>query len=177
MSRWVRCGFSPASLLINSDLIIPKPRFPSLARTMGEAVFFFKGLWCLSGSMEQREPSQPTHPSIAGCHAEMKNVLFVCSRNRLRSPTAEQIFAGRDDIEVSSAGLDSDAENPLTGEEVAWADVIFVMEKAHRGRLTRRFRAHLRKARVVCLDIPDEYGFMDPALIKLLEGRVTPRLR
>ncbi|TCR70246.1 low molecular weight protein tyrosine phosphatase family protein [Bosea sp. BK604] len=106
----------------------------------------------------------------------MKKVLFVCSQNRLRSPTAEQVFSTRSDIEVASAGTNNDAETPLTAELVAWADIIFVMEKEHRNKLQRRFKKHL-KARLVCLDIPDDYEFMDPALVRLLEhkvGRLLP---
>ena len=102
----------------------------------------------------------------------VKNVLFVCSQNRLRSPTAEQIFSTRPDLEVSSAGTNNDAETPLTAELVDWADVIFVMEKAHRTKLQQRFRSHLKSKRVVCLDIPDKYAFMEPALIELLETKV-----
>lgn len=103
----------------------------------------------------------------------MKKVLFVCSQNRLRSPTAEQIFSRRSDIEVDSAGTNNDADNPLTAELVEWADIIFVMEKMHRNKVQQRFRRHLKKARVVCLDIPDEFGFMDPMLIRLLETKVS----
>ncbi|MBT1158265.1 low molecular weight protein tyrosine phosphatase family protein [Aminobacter anthyllidis] len=106
----------------------------------------------------------------------MKNVLFVCSQNKLRSPTAEQVFATRRDIEVDSAGTNHDAENPLTPELVAWADIIFVMEKTHRTKLQKKFAKAL-KARVVCLDIPDDYAFMDPALVALLEERVPKHLR
>ncbi|MDB5439172.1 MAG: phosphotyrosine protein phosphatase, partial [Caulobacteraceae bacterium] len=47
---------------------------------------------------------------------------------------------------------------------------------AHRTRLTRRFGAHLRHARVICLDIPDNYGFMDVELVRLLEARAPGRL-
>lgn len=107
----------------------------------------------------------------------MKNVLFVCSANRLRSPTAEQIFSKRDDIEVASAGTSHDAVTPLDGELVEWADIIFVMEKAHRNKLQKKFKRHLKAARVICLDIPDEYEFMDPELIRILERKVTPFLR
>ena len=103
----------------------------------------------------------------------MKNVLFVCSENRLRSPTAEQVFSRRPDIEVASAGTNHDADNPLTSELVEWADIIFVMEKTHRNKLQKRFRASLKKARVICLDIPDEFEFMDPMLVRLLETRVS----
>lgn len=106
----------------------------------------------------------------------MRHVLFVCSRNRLRSPTAEQVFAGWPGVETASAGLDHDAENPLTAELLAWADTVFVMEAAHRARLSRRFRAQLDGKRVVCLRIRDDYAYMDPALVRLLEARVAPHL-
>lgn len=102
----------------------------------------------------------------------MKRVLFVCSQNKLRSPTAEQVFAAWEGIEVSSAGLNNDAVEPLTAEMVAESDIIFVMEKAHGSKLAKRFRAQLKRARVICLDIPDDYEFMDPALVRLLEARV-----
>ncbi len=104
------------------------------------------------------------------------NVLFVCSRNKLRSPTAEQVFSRRPDLDVASAGTNSDADTPLTAELVEWADVIFVMEKTHRAKVQRSFRAHLKSKRVVCLDIPDKYGFMDPALVRLLEERLARHL-
>ena len=102
----------------------------------------------------------------------IRSVLFVCSQNRLRSPTAEQVFSRREDLEVDSAGTNHDAENPLTAELIAWADVIFVMEKAHRAKLQRRFRAALAGTRVICLDIPDNYEFMQPELVRLLEVKV-----
>lgn len=100
-------------------------------------------------------------------------VLFVCSRNRLRSPTAEQVFSTRRDLEVASAGTNHDADTPLTADLVAWADIIFVMEKAHRAKLQKRFKASLKNARLICLDIPDNYEFMDPVLVQLLETRVS----
>ena len=106
----------------------------------------------------------------------MKRVLFICSQNRLRSPTAEQVFASWPGIEVASAGLNHDAENPLTPELLAWADLVFVMEKAHRSRLTSRFKPHLGGKRIVCLDIPDEFAFMDDALVRLLKARVPRHL-
>ena len=102
----------------------------------------------------------------------MKNVLFVCSQNRLRSPTAEQVFSQRTDIEVLSAGLDKTCGNPVTPELVEWADIIFVMEQAHRNKLSKQFRSSLKNARVIVLGIPDDYEFMDPALIRILEARV-----
>jgi predicted protein tyrosine phosphatase len=102
----------------------------------------------------------------------MKNVLFICSQNKLRSPTAEQVFARYPDIETASAGLNNDAENPLTGELVEWADLIFVMEQTHRAKLQQQFKRYLKRAKVICLDIPDNYAFMEPALLSVLEARV-----
>jgi predicted protein tyrosine phosphatase len=102
----------------------------------------------------------------------MKNVLFICSQNKPRSPTAEQVFARYPDIETASAGLNNDAENPVTGELVEWADLIFVMEATHRSKLQQKFKRYLKRAKVICLDIPDNYTFMDPALVALLEARV-----
>lgn len=106
----------------------------------------------------------------------IRTVLFVCSQNRLRSPTGEQVFACRGNLEVDSAGTNHNAENPLTAELLLWADIIFVMEKVHRGKLQRRFRAALRGKRVICLDIPDDYAFMQPELMRLLEARVSSHL-
>lgn len=104
------------------------------------------------------------------------NLLFLCARNRLRSPTAEEVFADYPGVETASAGLAPDAEERCSAELVEWADIIFVMEKAHRAKLQRRFRNSLKRARVVCLDIPDEYGFMQPELVELLKRKVGPHL-
>ena len=105
-----------------------------------------------------------------------RRVLFVCSQNRLRSPTAEQVFADWPGIEVSSAGLNDGADNPVTPELLAWADIIFVMEKAHRSRLQSKFRTRLKRQRIVCLNIPDNYRFMDAQLVRLLKSSVPKHL-
>ena len=100
-------------------------------------------------------------------------ILFVCSQNRFRRPTAEQVFGDHSGVECSSAGTNHDADNPLTPELVQWADTIFVMEKTHRTKLTSKFGAYLKNKRVICLDIPDEYQYMDPELVRLLRARVS----
>lgn len=106
----------------------------------------------------------------------VKKILFVCSQNRLRSPTAEQVFASHPTIEVSSAGTNHDAENLLTGELVEWADLIFVMERTPRNKLQKRFRSALDGKRIIVLDIPDDYELMDPDLIALLKARMARHL-
>jgi predicted protein tyrosine phosphatase len=104
----------------------------------------------------------------------MTRVLFVCSQNKLRSPTAEQVFANRPGFEVASAGTDPGAESLVSSDDIEWADVIFVMERKHRSKLSKQFRAHLKNKRIVCLDIPDEFEYMDPALVQILEAKVGP---
>jgi predicted protein tyrosine phosphatase len=105
------------------------------------------------------------------------NALFLCSQNKWRSPTAEQLFAAWPGIETDSAGLNEDAVTPLSGDQLAWADVVFVMEPSQRKRLQVKFAEHLNGKRVICLNIPDEFRFMQPELVQLLETRVGPYLR
>ena len=106
----------------------------------------------------------------------MKKLLFVCSQNRLRSPTAEAVFSSYEGLKVDSAGLEREAEIPLCSEAIEWADIIFVMEKSHRSKLSKKFRPWLQNKRVVCLDIPDNYEYMEPALVELLKKKVLPLL-
>ena len=106
----------------------------------------------------------------------MRQVLFICGKNQWRSPTAEQIFAEHPGITCASAGLSHDAEVPLSADLLEWAELIFVMEKAHKAKLSARFKENLGSKRVVCLGIPDNYKFMDPALVKLLQSKVPPHL-
>ncbi len=103
------------------------------------------------------------------------NILFVCSRNQLRSPTAERVFANR--AETDSAGLAPDADVRLSSDQLEWADLVVVMEKAHRSKLNRTFSRHLAGKKVVSLDIPDKFEFMQAELVELLEHRMRPHLR
>jgi len=106
----------------------------------------------------------------------MLKVLFVCTQNRLRSPTAEAVFSTQPGLEVMSAGTSSDAENPIDAELIEWADVIFVMENVHRKKLNLQFGSLLRDKRIVVLGIPDRYRYMDPELIEILRERVPTHL-
>ena len=105
-----------------------------------------------------------------------KHVLFICSQNKLRSPTAEAVFSGWPGIDVDSAGLNNDAIVPLSPEQLAWADVIFVMENEHRNKLNRKYKRHLNGQRVIVLGIPDNYDCMDPELVEILKKKVPPLL-
>ncbi|HEV2081176.1 MAG TPA: hypothetical protein VGR32_01860 [Brevundimonas sp.] len=66
---------------------------------------------------------------------------------------------------------------PVDPEMLEWADLILVMEAAHKAKLQRRFGPHLKRARLIVLGIPDDYGFMQPELVALLEKKVAPHLR
>ena len=102
----------------------------------------------------------------------MKKILFVCSQNKLRSPTAEAVFSNAPNLVVRSAGLNNDAEVPLGVEDIEWAEIIFVMEQAQKRKLQKRFKASLKNQKLVILGIPDDYEYMQPELIALLKKKV-----
>ena len=94
----------------------------------------------------------------------------------MRSPTAERMFSKRSDLEVRSAGTDSDALARVNGQMLDWADDIFIMDGQQRRALSRAFVGHPALDRVICLDIPDQFTFLQPELMALIEERVTPHL-
>ena len=100
-------------------------------------------------------------------------LLFVCARNRLRSPTAEGVFAAVPGVQTESAGVAPDADSPVTPELIEWPDLILVMKPAHLSKLAKRFPNALGGKRVACLDVPDDYAYMDPELVELLWERIT----
>lgn len=106
----------------------------------------------------------------------MRRILFICSRNRLRSPTAETLFATHD-TETASAGLAPDADQVLSLDQIEWADLIFVMEKQHKSKLNQRFAAAVKGKKVVCLHIPDRFQYMQPELVDVLKQKVARHLR
>ena len=102
----------------------------------------------------------------------MQRILFICSQNKLRSPTAEAVFSDYEGVDVRSAGLNNDAEIKLGVEDVEWADMIFVMEQTHKRKLKQRFKQYLTKQRIICLGIPDEYEYMEPELVDIFKRNV-----
>jgi predicted protein tyrosine phosphatase len=102
----------------------------------------------------------------------MTHALFICGKARMRSPTAAEIAGAWDDVTTDFAGLSNDADEKVSVEQLDWADIIFVMEARQARRLKRLFPAHLRGKRVVTLNIPDRFTFMDPALVTVLEQKL-----
>lgn len=104
-------------------------------------------------------------------------VVFVCTANRLRSPTAEDVFRDWPGIDVVSAGTDSAAPRVLTKELVEAADAIFAMEAHHREKIRKKFKKRPRDNRIITLYIQDEYERGDPELVSLLRQKVAPKLK
>jgi predicted protein tyrosine phosphatase len=107
----------------------------------------------------------------------MTKILFICGKNRRRSPSAEEIFGGMDGIEVSSAGTSVEAECPVSADLLDWADRIFVMERSQERHLRVRFAPVVKNKKIVCLNIPDVYTYMQPELVAVLQAKVFPLLR
>ena len=100
------------------------------------------------------------------------NLLFVCSRNRWRSPTAEAIFKASGEHNAKSAGTERSARIKLTAKLIAWADIVFAMEKKHKQRMMENFPIETGNKKVVVLDVPDEYQFMDEELVENMKSAV-----
>jgi predicted protein tyrosine phosphatase len=100
------------------------------------------------------------------------NILFICSRNQWRSPTAEKIYARDDRVNVRSAGTSPKARKTVNAKDLLWAETIFVMEYKHKDRLKAQFNRVLQHKKIIVLDIPDEYQYMDEVLVELLKESV-----
>lgn len=101
------------------------------------------------------------------------HVLFICSRNQWRSPTAEQVWRKHPALAVRSAGTSPNARHPVSVNDLAWAQVIFVMEEKHKSRLLAEYRRMLDNKPIHVLDIPDEYKYMQPELVELIRQSVA----
>jgi len=99
-------------------------------------------------------------------------ILFVCSENRLRSPTAAAVFAEYDGVDTISAGTNSDCDTPVSGDLIEWADIVLVMEASHKRKVSKKFQPLLKNKKVSVLNIPDDFEFMDPELVQILRNRI-----
>ena len=104
------------------------------------------------------------------------NILFVCSRNKWRSRTAETVFKDSQDFNVKSAGTEPTARIKVSAKLIDWADLIFAMEKRHKQRLIENFPILTADKQIIVLDIPDEYQYMDSELIDIIKTSVSSYL-
>ncbi|MCM8525532.1 MAG: hypothetical protein NE327_03380 [Lentisphaeraceae bacterium] len=105
------------------------------------------------------------------------NLLFICSKNRLRSPTAEEVFSCMQGLDAVGCGISKEAPTALSGDLVEWADIIFTMEDIHRSKVTQKYSKLLKNKRLICLNIPDIYSRMQPELVELLKEKVMGHLQ
>ncbi len=103
----------------------------------------------------------------------MKNLLFICSRNRWRSLTAESIYKNNSKFKVKSAGTEKSARIKVNAKHIVWADLIFVMEKHHKEKLIQDFPKETKDVEIIVLEIPDIYKFMDKELIEEIKVSVS----
>jgi predicted protein tyrosine phosphatase len=104
------------------------------------------------------------------------NVLFVCSRNQWRSPTAEHVWRRDSRVNARSAGTSASARRVVSEADIAWADVILVMEQKHKQRLMAEHRQAMTHKRLHVPDIPDDYRYLDPELMELVDAPVAALL-
>ena len=101
------------------------------------------------------------------------NALFICTKNKLRSPTAENVARAMG-VEADSAGLAPEAIQYLQPEQIRWADTIFVMESKHKSKLTKKYSKYLKDKKIIVLGILDNYEYMQPELIDIFE-KILPQ--
>ena len=107
---------------------------------------------------------------------DARHLLFICSQNKWRSPTAEQLFEDHAHYQARSAGTEGGARVRVTAGHLGWADVIFVMERRHADRLRERFADALAGKPLIILRIPDKYQLGDSRLIALLRTKLAEYL-
>lgn len=108
---------------------------------------------------------------------ELLNVLFICSKNQWRSPTAEKVFEKDPMLDVRSRGVSRTARCTVSSHDLKWADLVLVMEPKHEQRLRGDYPGEMKFKECHVLDIPDIYKFMDPELVELLTATVRPLLQ
>ncbi|HEY1172578.1 MAG TPA: protein-tyrosine-phosphatase [Verrucomicrobiae bacterium] len=99
-------------------------------------------------------------------------ILFVCGKNLRRSPTAEAVYRNDPRVEVRSAGVSEKSKHRVTEKDLAWAELVLVMERKHKARILEAFGGLENLPRIESLEIPDEFEFMEEELVELIRGGV-----
>jgi predicted protein tyrosine phosphatase len=106
------------------------------------------------------------------------NILFVCTENVARSRLAEERFRelqGRDARHVvRSVGTARHAARRLTTRDLAWAEVIAVMEPVHAEVIRTHWPQHADK--VLVLHISDDFLPRELELREALESKLRTLL-
>lgn len=100
----------------------------------------------------------------------------MCGKNLRRSPTAEAIYRNDLRVEVRSAGVSEKSRHRVTEKDLAWADLVLVMERKHKARILEAFGEVENLPRIESLEIPDEFEFMEEELVRLIQDGVEDLL-
>jgi len=98
-------------------------------------------------------------------------VLFICGRNQKRSPTAARLYQDDPRLEVRSAGTSDSSRRRVSEADLCWAELIIVMERKYTARIRAKY-PDIDLPRTETLEIPDDYEYMDPELIELLQDGI-----
>jgi predicted protein tyrosine phosphatase len=106
----------------------------------------------------------------------LSHLLFICSKNQWRSPTAEMLFKNHPLHEAKSAGTSVKARVKINQKLIDWASIIFVMERKHKEILKQNFHSSIANKQVIVLDIADDYNFGDEELVVILKNALADYL-
>lgn len=100
-----------------------------------------------------------------------KRVLCVCSAGLLRSPTAALVLSQEPYYcNTRAAGLEANfALIPVDDVLLGWADEIVCMTPEQQDILAYKIETLGFQTPVICLKIPDNFGYRDPELIRLIK--------
>lgn len=103
---------------------------------------------------------------------DAKRVLTVCSAACLRSPTAAVVLNQEYDYNTKAAGVSLEyAIVPVTGRLLMWSEEIVVMENWQAHEIIGMLEIMHIDRPVVCLNIDDDYSYMQPELVELIKER------
>ena len=128
--------------------------------------------------MADKKPNLDTAKShkrqlISQFNPALSNLLFICSKNQWRSPTAETLFKNHPVYTARSAGTSDKARIKVNEKLFLWADELFVMERKHKQLLQQKFPHTIVEKAIVVLEIEDDYQFNDPELIEILRDKLA----
>lgn len=104
------------------------------------------------------------------------NILFLCTANKQRSRTAEELFSALDKKNTyQSAGLSAKyvakANTRLCTEEtLIWANKVYVFEDEHIERI-KKYTGDAFLSKILNLQIKDEYQYFQRELVLLILER------
>lgn len=102
-----------------------------------------------------------------------KRVLCICSAGLLRSPTAAWILSNEPfGFNTRAAGINEDfALVPVDNVLLHWADELVVMTEDQQEEIKQAESAQGKPIHL--LDVPDNYGFRNPALVEIMTEKLT----